>query len=131
MKKKQYTFRMLSLGFICLLACNKNQYPSRETITKDNVPTQYQGLLMPGSLHLKNDSVSMALYPSATLYYLDLRLKGSNQYYMLIKQATLTHTPVRAWVFLENKSPVEVAKIEPASKEELEQWKKAWVTPGQ
>lgn len=131
MKKLQFAFMALSLSFICIQACNKKHHPTKETVIKDNVPTQYQGLLMPGSLHLKNDSVSMALYPSAALYYLDLRVKGSNQYYTLLKQAVKTNKPVRAWIFKENKSPVEVAKIEPASQEELEQWKKMWVTPDQ
>ncbi|WP_018630213.1 hypothetical protein [Niabella aurantiaca] len=127
--KKAY-LPVLVIAFCCtLMACNKKSHPSRETLTKNNVPTQYQGLLMPGALHLKNDSVSMALYPSASLYYLDLRLKGSGGYYVLLKQAEQTNTPVRAWVFKENKSPVEVAKIEPASKEEVEQWNKAWVHP--
>lgn len=127
--KLQFAFMILSLALICFQACNKKHHPSKETVTKDHIPTQYQGLFMPGSLHLKNDSVSMALYPSAALYYLDLRLKGSNQYYTLLKKAVQTNRPVRAWVFKENKSPIEVAKIEPASSEELEQWKKMWVTP--
>lgn len=104
-------------------------HPTKETLNKNDVPTQYQGLLMPGALHLKNDSVSMALYPSASMYYLDLRLRGSGAYYTLLKQAVQKKIPVRAWVFKENKSPVEVARIEPASKEELEQWSKQWITP--
>ncbi|WP_300598088.1 hypothetical protein [Niabella sp.] len=130
MKKLQLICMLLSISFICFVACNKKHHPTKETVIKDEVPTQYQGLLMPGSLHLQNDSVFMALYPSAAMYYLDLRLKGSNGYYTLLKQAAQKNTPVRAWVFMENKSPVEVAKIEAPSKEELEQWKKVWVVPG-
>ena len=80
-------------------------------------------------MQLKNDSVSMALYPSAPMYYLDLRLRGSSGYYTLLKQAQQKNTPVRVWVFKENKSPIEVAKIEPTSKEELEQWNKSWTNP--
>jgi|GEM_PF-1853504 len=119
----------LIISFVCLMACNKKNHPSKETLSKDDVPTQYQGLLMPGALQVKNDSVSMALYPSAPMYYLDLKLKGSNQYYTLLKQAAQKNIPVRAWVFKEDKSPIEVAKIEPASKEELEQWNKSWINP--
>ncbi|SDC31625.1 hypothetical protein [Niabella drilacis] len=127
--KLQLVFTLLSISLICFEACNKKYHPTKETVSKSDAPTQYQGLLLPGSLRVKNDSVFMALYPSAALYYLDLRVKGSNGYYTLLKQAVNTNTPVRTWVFMENKSPVEVAKIEAATKEELEQWKKAWVTP--
>lgn len=129
MKRIHVVPATLLLFSVCLLSCNKNNNSAKETLTKDDVPTQYQGLMQPGSLQLKKDSVTLALYPSAPLYYLDLRLKGSSGYYTLLKQAAQTNTPVRAWVFKENKSPIEVAKIEPASKEEIEQWNKQWITP--
>ncbi|MCF3109152.1 hypothetical protein LL912_10215 [Niabella sp. CC-SYL272] len=129
MKKIQYLLLVLTLSVAGLPACNRKHHAARATITKDHLPIQYQGLLMPGSLRLKNDSVFMALYPSATLYYLDLRLKSSTRYHTVLKQAVRANAPVHAWVFIENKSPVEVAKIEPASGYELKKWNKTWITP--
>ncbi|MGJ7033137.1 hypothetical protein [Niabella hirudinis] len=122
---KKETLFVIAIAFCALLSCNKKSNATKETLTKDDVPTQYQGIMQPGSLQLKNDSVTMALYPSAPMYYLDLRLKGSSGYYALLKQATQKNIPVRIWVFKEDKSPIEVAKVEPVSDEELLQWKKA------
>ncbi|HEX7754873.1 MAG TPA: hypothetical protein VF421_06010 [Niabella sp.] len=129
MKKIHLVLAALLLSAVCYLSCNKQNNSARGTLNKDSVPMQYQGIMQPGSMQLKNDSVSMALYPSAPMYYLDLRLKGSSGYYTLLKQAQQKNTPVRVWVFKENKSPIEVAKIEPTSKEELEQWNKSWTNP--
>lgn len=124
MKPLIYTF---SAVFLLLSACTKKNTNAKEKRIK-NGPTLDLGAGLAEIVMTRNDTASVALFPRAQYFFIDLGLEGSEQNIQLIKEANRLNIPVRAKVFKDNVS--EIAEIYPATKEEIEKHKKSKVKTG-
>ncbi|WP_348620722.1 hypothetical protein [Pedobacter lusitanus] len=119
MKSFIYTFCT-----ICLIspACTRHQTNAGEKRVK-NGPTIEIGAGAPEIMSVKNDTASIALFPRAQYFFIDLHLKRSEQNIRLIKQANRLGIPVRTKVFKDNVH--EIAEIYPANDEEIKNYQKS------
>ncbi len=104
-----------------LVSCNK-MTRTLEKRTK-NGPTIDFGAGLPEIMGTRNDTVSIALFPSAQYFFIDLGLKQSAQNIKLIKNAKRLNIPVRAKIYEDNRH--EIAQIYPATPTDIEKYKKA------
>lgn len=114
-----YTFCAICLIFS---ACNHKITNVKETRVKDGETIEI-GAVLPEIMFVKNDTASIALFPRAQYFFIDLGLKGSAQNIKLIKQAHRLAIPVRAKVFKDNGN--EIAQIYSATEDDLKNYQKA------
>lgn len=114
-------FYLFGIALIILLnGCNnKNE---KVNGVKEGLTIE-AGLVLPEIRTVKNDTMQLALYPSAQFFFIDLKLKNSGHYINLIRQANKSDLPVRVKVYQDNRN--EVAEIYPPSKEDLAKYQKS------
>lgn len=106
-------------------ACHKNQYSDEKVIKQGD--TYETGAVLPELRSIKNDTAWLALYPSAQVFFLDMKLKNSEEYVKAIRSAEKKRTPVRAKVFKHStmNRGAEVAEILPPTAQDLAAFKAA------
>jgi len=106
-------------------ACQRNDYvvgtPEKEGATYDTGP------VLPELRHIKNDTALVALYPSARVFYLDLKIKNSERYINMIRSAQKHNKPVRAKIFTRpyTMNGEEISEIYPPTEKDIQVFKAA------
>lgn len=80
------------------------------------------GMVIPEIRAKHNDTLNLALYPHARVFFMDMRLKNSEGFIELIKKANKADLPVRVKVYESNQ--LEVAEITPATREDIKIYRK-------
>lgn len=116
---------LLLLNLMLLNGCQKNDYTAG-TIVKQG-ETYEIGAVLPELRFIKNDTAHVALYPSARVFYLDLRIKNSEQYIRMIRSAQKGNLPVRARIFTRPYSLAgeEISEIYPPTAKDISDFKAA------
>lgn len=78
------------------------------------------GLKIPELRDAKNDTIGVALYPSAMPYFIDAGLVQSEDNIRLIKQAMKNSIPVRVEVYEDNQH--EIANVSPATDDDISRY---------
>jgi hypothetical protein len=102
-------------------SCSKKTHVDGEKVTKHG-QTYDMGIVIPEIREIKQDTAHLALYGSARLFYLDLKMINSDQYIALINAANKKRYPVRARIFKDSYKPnvgEEVAEIYPATDDDI------------
>jgi len=113
-----FIFSILSVGFMMFFSSCSKQNEKRKRVKEGD--TIAAGLAFPEIRSTQNDTVKLALYPSASFFFIDLGLKNSDGYIKLIKEANKADVPVRVRVYKDNRA--EVAEIIPATNQEVEKY---------
>jgi len=117
-------FFLLS-GLILFNACQKNEYAAG-TLVKQGA-TYETGAVLPELRYIKNDTALVVLYPNARVFYLDLKIKNSEQYIDMLRSAEKNSLPVRARIFTRPYSLTgeEISEIYPPTKKDISDFKAA------
>ncbi|MFC3198593.1 hypothetical protein ACFOET_13290 [Parapedobacter deserti] len=117
MKKKLIPFLYVALfGILSLVSCKKKVSDAGEKRIKEQSTIDI-GLKIPELRDTRNDTVGVALYPSAMPYFIDAGLVQSEDNIRLIKQAMKSSLPVRVKVYEDNQH--EIAIISPATDDDI------------
>ena len=108
---------------LLVTSCNKDRGVLYKRIKEGK--TIELGVVIPEIGGKRNDTLSMALYPNARWFFMDLGLSQNKQNLNLVRKAIQDDVPVRAKVFEDNSS--EIAEIYPASQTEIDQYRKSKV----
>lgn len=102
------------IAFVVLIALNACKKPRETQVTLPKLGGTYElGSVSPELRTIKNDTAWIALYPHARLFYLDMRMKGSQDYLTLIQVAAESGHQIQARIFSRpaTTNGVEIAQI--------------------
>ncbi|PYF77044.1 hypothetical protein [Pedobacter nutrimenti] len=120
------SFSVCTALIFSLVCCSKHNSDTQGKRIKEVAKIDI-GIVLPEIRNRRNDTVDLALYPNARVFFIDLGLRDSDHYLDLIRRASQANMPVRAKVFEDNTS--EVAEISTPSAQDMETYKKHWVKP--
>ena len=111
------------LGLLSFAACKKETHGADEKRVKEGALIDI-GARMPELRDTRNDTVGVALYPYAMLYFIDKGLVQSQTNIDAIKKAMRQQLPiVRVKVYESN--PLEIAEIYPPTEEDIARFKES------
>lgn len=110
------------LGLIAAISCSKKN--KEEAVVMQDGKTYELGTVLPELRNTSNDTIFLALYPHARMFYLNRKLKNSALYLQIINDAVKAGKPVKARIFKRdfNGGSEEVAAIYKPTAAELSEF---------
>jgi|SRR5690606_9271050 len=118
----QLTYFCIAMLSAFSVASSKRETPNGEKRVKD-LPSIDIGLRIPELRETRNDTISVALYPSAMPYFIDAGLIQSENNIKLLNKAIKQRLPVRIRVCEENQ--LEIASVLPATHDDIARYRKS------